>query len=89
MHPATAKYQRQLRKRIEKEARLFIPNDELIMILAERLSAFCTVEVDEAFEVLAEWIFANYRDGREHHQEWIARAEEIQREWEEIRQMRE
>ena len=89
MHPATARYQRQLRKRIEKEARLFIPNDELIMILAERLSAFSTVEADEAFEVLAEWIFANYRDGREHHQAWITRAEEMQREWKEIQREQE
>jgi hypothetical protein len=64
MHPATQKYQRELKARTEKEARMFLTNTDLILILAERLGARMTLEVDQAFEVFAEWTMANQPDGR-------------------------
>lgn len=64
MHPATEKYQRELKARTEREARMFLTNTDLIIILAERTGWRVSKEVDQAFEVFAEWTMANHPDGR-------------------------
>jgi len=63
MHPATEKFRHELYGRIEKEARLFLTNKDLVLILAQR----CThlpIFIDKAFTIFAEWMLVNQPDGR-------------------------
>ena len=65
MHPATVRYARELYLRLQTEARHFLLNEDLLVILDERSGNNLPPKVDQAFEVFSEWMFANQPDGRE------------------------